>query len=201
MIDAPRRRTKSPDRSDFRATHRRRVVLWLTAAVLAVAVAIVVATIVLFVRPSSSAARRADAIVVLGPGVNGERVREGLRLRRLGKAPLLVISRARDPGWEAGRRLCASGTSRVLCFRADPYTTRGEARALARLARGRGWRSLLIVTSTYHVARVRLLYGRCTDARVEVVGADPHAGVAEWIGLVAHEWGGLAYALSVARGC
>jgi uncharacterized SAM-binding protein YcdF (DUF218 family) len=179
----------------------RRLAFGAALALAAVLLAFVVATIVLFVRPRDSAARRADAIVVLGPGVNGERPREGLRLKRLGKAPLLVISRARDAGWEAGRRLCTSRTPETLCFRADPYTTRGEARTIAGLARRRGWRSLLIVTSMYHVTRVRLLYGRCTDARVDVVGADPHAGVDEWIGLVAHEWAGLAYALSIARGC
>jgi uncharacterized SAM-binding protein YcdF (DUF218 family) len=177
------------------------VALGLTVAVAAVALVVVAATIVLFVQPGDSAARRADAIVVLGPGVNGERLREGLRLKRLGKAPLLVISRARDAGWEAGRRLCATRSAEAFCFRADPYTTRGEARTIANLARLRRWRSLLVVTSVYHVTRVRLLYERCTDARVEVVGADPHAGVDEWIRLVAHEWAGLAYALSIARDC
>jgi uncharacterized SAM-binding protein YcdF (DUF218 family) len=180
---------------------RRRLAVGAAGAVFAVLLALLAATIVLLVRPRDSAARRADAIVVLGPGVNGERLREGLRLKRLGRAPRLVISRARDTGWEAGRRLCGSRHPEALCFRADPYTTRGEAHAVADLARQRGWRSLLVVTSKYHVTRVRLLYGRCIHARVDVVGADPHAAVGEWIRLVVHEWAGLAYALSIAREC
>jgi uncharacterized SAM-binding protein YcdF (DUF218 family) len=161
-----------------------------------------VTTVVLFVRPAVDEPRRADAMVMLGPGLNGERVREALRLFRRGLAPILVVSKARDPGWEAGRELCAEERPPgVVCIRASPFTTRGEARAITRLASKRGWRSLLIVTSAYHVTRVRLLYGRCFDGRLDVVGARPEASLAEWVGAVAHEWGGLTYALTLAREC
>jgi uncharacterized SAM-binding protein YcdF (DUF218 family) len=139
---------------------------------------------------------------MLGPGLNGERTREALALVRRGLAPVLVVSRTRDPGWEAGRELCMhEQRPEIVCIRAAPYTTRGEARAVGRLASKRGWHSLLLVTSTYHVTRVRLLYRRCFAGRIDVVGADPKAGPAEWAGAVAHEWGGLAYAVMIARAC
>ena len=165
-------------------------------------VAAVVATIVLFVRPGVDDPRPADAVVMLGPGLHGERVRGALRLIRQRLAPVLVVSRARDPGWEAGRELCRPGRQAdIVCIQATPYTTRGEARAVSRLAASRGWRSLILVTSTYHVTRVRLLYRRCFEGRVDVVGVSPRANVVEWAGAVAHEWGGLAYALAVAQKC
>lgn len=146
--------------------------------------------------------RQADAVVMLGPGLNGERVREALRLVRRGRAPVLVVSRARDPGWAAGQELCRGGRRfQVLCIRATPYTTRGEARTVDRLASKRHWGSLVIVTSTYHVTRARLLYRRCFDGRLDVVGADPEASLGEWAGAIAHEWGGLAYAATLARSC
>jgi uncharacterized SAM-binding protein YcdF (DUF218 family) len=161
-----------------------------------------VATGFLFVRPGVDEPRRADAVVMLGPGLNGERTRQALALVRRRLAPVLVVSRTRDLGWEAGRELCMEDRPpKIVCIRAAPYTTRGEARAVGRLASRRGWRSLLVVTSTYHVTRARLLYRRCFDGRVDVVGADPNAGPAEWAGAIAHEWGGLAYAVMIARGC
>jgi uncharacterized SAM-binding protein YcdF (DUF218 family) len=139
---------------------------------------------------------------MLGPGLNGERTREALALVRRGLAPVLVVSRTRDLGWEAGRELCMDAhRPEIVCIRAAPYTTRGEARTVGRLASRRGWRSLLLVTSTYHVTRVRLLYRRCFDGRVDVVGADPKTGAAEWAGAIAHEWGGLADAVMIARSC
>lgn len=160
------------------------------------------ATAVLFVRPESDDPSRSDAIVVLGPGLHGERFAEGLRLMRRGLAGTLLISEARDPNWTAATKLCSGRAPlRVICFRASPYTTRGEARIVARLAREHGWRSLVIVTSTYHVQRARILYRRCFGGRLAVVGAQPSAGLAERAARIGHEWGGLAYALVFARGC
>ena len=161
-----------------------------------------VITVALFVRPETDEPRRADAVVILGPGLNGERLREGLRLMRQGFGDVLVVSKARDKDWTAADRLC-SGSDRfeVVCFQASPYTTRGEARAVAHLASRHGWSSLLIVTSTYHVARARLLNDRCHSGRIDVVGAAPHASLTQWANRVAHEWGGLAHARVVARSC
>ncbi len=121
---------------------------------------------------------------------------------RQGFGRVLVISRARDPDWTAPDRLCA-GDSRfqVVCFRAKVFTTRGEARAVATLASRYRWHSFLLVTSTYHVTRARLLYRRCLGGRVDVVGASPRASLTEWASRLMHEWGGLVYAWTVAHGC
>jgi uncharacterized SAM-binding protein YcdF (DUF218 family) len=161
-----------------------------------------VATVVLFVRPGTDEPRRADAVVVLGPGLNGERLREGVRLMSEGYGDVLVVSKARDREWTAGDRLCSGKADfDVVCFQASPYTTRGEARAVADLASRNGWSSLLLVTSTYHVTRARILYSRCHSGRVDVVGENPHASIAQWTDRIVHEWGGLAYAEVAARTC
>lgn len=53
----------------------------------------------------------------------------------------------------------------------DPPSTRGEARAVARLARERGWRRILVVTSTYHVPRTRLIFRRGLVCELSFVSA------------------------------
>lgn len=176
---------------------------WLVLAGVSIAaIAFGIATVILFVRPDTDHPRRADALVILGPGPHGERLREGLRLMTQGFGRVLVISRARDSDWTAPNRLCA-GHSRfqVVCFRAKLFTTRGEAQAVAALASRYRWQSFLLVTSTYHVTRARLLYRRCLAGRVDVVGANPHGALTEWPGRLIHEWGGLVDAWAVARGC
>ena len=121
---------------------------------------------------------------------------------RQGLGRVLAISRARNREWTAANRLCAEQTRfRVVCFRAKPFTTRGEAETIAQLAANRGWRSLIIVTSTYHVTRARLLNSRCYKGRLEVVGESPDANVVEWTARIAHEWGGLVDARIFATKC
>jgi uncharacterized SAM-binding protein YcdF (DUF218 family) len=142
--------------------------------------------------------RHADAVVVL----SGDHLRlgEALELMTRHVAPTLVISDGQAPGWREGNRLCRSGAPfRVLCFRPDPYSTRGEAREIARLASRRRWRSVLVVTSTYHVTRARLLFRRCVDGRVSVTGTVYQRSLLPLV--VFLEPAKLAYALVVARGC
>ena len=129
---------------------------------------------VLFIWPSAaSSPRRADAIVVLSGGLNS-RLDPALALARRGVAPLLVISSAgQDPKWRKARRLCAArriAGVRVLCFEANPYSTVGEARAIARLARLHGWKHVVVVTSTFHVTRARMLIRRCYTGALSMVG-------------------------------
>jgi uncharacterized SAM-binding protein YcdF (DUF218 family) len=96
-----------------------------------------------------------------------QRLPVGQRLVREGYAPLLVVSRSTDPN-TAERRACRAG---ALCFRAKPYSTRGEARAIARLAAARGWRTVDVVTSQFHVLRARILIRRCYHGGLRMVGA------------------------------
>jgi uncharacterized SAM-binding protein YcdF (DUF218 family) len=164
--------------------------------VLVAAWAAVAARFVLW--PDEQAPRHADAVVVLA----GDHLRLGKALELVTRrvAPTLVISDGRAPGWDRANRLCGGRTRfRVVCFKPRPYSTRGEARAVARLARVRGWRSVLVVTSRYHVTRARLLFNRCADARVSVAGSTYRRSLVPLE--IFLEPAKLAYALVVARGC
>jgi uncharacterized SAM-binding protein YcdF (DUF218 family) len=165
-----------------------------------VLVAAWVAVVVRFVlRPVQDGPRHADAVVVLA----GDHLRLGKALELMTRrvAPTLVISDGLAPGWREANRLCRRGAGgfRVLCFRPDPYSTRGEARAVARLAAVHRWRSVLVVTSTYHVTRARLLFRRCVDARVSATGSAYRRSLLPLE--IFLEPAKLVYALVVARGC
>jgi uncharacterized SAM-binding protein YcdF (DUF218 family) len=172
-----------------------KVALLLLAALVAVWLA---ACAFLFVWPSVNTPRHADAVVVLSG--KRKRLTEGLKLVSAGVAKTLVISDGRAPGWKRANRLCAGRAAfRVICFKPQPYSTQGEAEATARLATRNRWRSLVIVSSTYHVTRARLLFGRCTDGRVAAAKAPTSLG--EFVRNVAVESGKLLYQLTVDRGC
>jgi uncharacterized SAM-binding protein YcdF (DUF218 family) len=117
-------------------------------------------------------------------------------------APLLVISGSGlDKRWQTARRLCRNGAPgfRVLCFDPNPYSTRGEAEEIARLARSHHWRRVDVVTSDYHVFRARLIIRRCYHGGLALIGTDYEwqtAGLA-WFS----EWGKLLYQLTIQRSC
>jgi uncharacterized SAM-binding protein YcdF (DUF218 family) len=167
-----------------------RTVLVLAVVLLAAAVAV---NLRLFVWPGTDEIQPADAVVVLAGG-DGERLDRGLELVRDGVAPTLALSFGPD-------RLCLEPQPfDVLCFRPSPEDTRGEAEAIGRMARERGWSNLVLVTSTSHVTRARLLLERCYSGTLQVTGATPRADLPGWVGAIVHEWGGLAEAL-VRRSC
>jgi uncharacterized SAM-binding protein YcdF (DUF218 family) len=131
-----------------------------------------VASAVMFVWPPRGSDGRADAVVVLAGG-RGPRLSEGLALVRRGTAPVLVVSDAWSPTWPEANRLCAGRPAPVpvVCFHPEPYSTRGEAEAFAKLAARRGWRSVVVVSSRYHLVRARMLFERCYDGRVETASS------------------------------
>ena len=153
----------------------------------------------LFIWPVQNSPKRADAVVVLSG--DKPRLTKALELMRRGVAPMLVISVGLAPKWPEANRLCRQGSPRfrVVCFRPDPYSTRGEARRVARMARTRAWKTVVIVTSTYHITRARLIFNRCLDGRVQAVGAD--YPLQELPQHVLWEWAKLAAAETVERGC
>jgi uncharacterized SAM-binding protein YcdF (DUF218 family) len=159
-----------------------------------------IATTVLFVRPREDAPEDADAVVVLS-GSGRYRLPRALELMRAGVAPTLVISNGLDPGWRQARRLCRDGEPRfrVICFVPNPDSTQGEAEAVGRLAVGRDWRSVVLVTSRFHVTRARMLFERCFDGDIGAVGTR-----SPWIFYPINlltEWGKLGYQLTVEREC
>lgn len=152
-----------------------------------------------FVTPAESQAAASSDVVVVLAGER-ERLPVALDLVAQGGQPLLV-SIGPGPGNAAARRLCADpGDLPVLCFEPHPMTTQGEARAVGRLVQQHGWRSVTVVSSSYHLPRARVLVERCTDAAVEVQAARPEASLPTWVQYIGHELGGLAKA-AVQHGC
>ena len=147
---------------------RRRVVMIVLAVVLVGALTLAGR---LFVWPSlPPLPQRADAVVQLsGPG---NRRAVALNLVRLGRAPLVAISvsdQERDvAGW------CDRGQLRgvpVVCFHPEPFTTRGEARAIAQLAQQHGWHSVILVTTPDQAKRAMLRVSRCFNGKIFVATA------------------------------
>jgi uncharacterized SAM-binding protein YcdF (DUF218 family) len=129
---------------------------------------------------------------------------------RRGHAPVLVLSVARFewrryallglPGMErlqaAVERLppperhffviLERGTAEIRHVVPRRYGTRNEARALSALARQRGWKSLIVISSEFHLRRVALVVGRAFRGSGIAVayaapppGTDPH-GPGRW---------------------
>lgn len=165
---------------------------WVVLGVLVAA--LVALSLRLFAFPDERVPERADAVVVLA-GQWERRLPIGQRLVREGVAPVLALSQDTDEDWP--RRLCRRVN--VACFQANPYSTTGEAEALARVAERRGWRRVVVVTSDYHVTRARLLFRRCLDGRVDAVAADEPFFA--WLHGALWEWPKLLHALTVKRDC
>ena len=147
---------------------RRRVVMIVLAVVLVGALTLAGR---LFVWPSlPPLPQRADAVVQLGGPGNRRAV--ALNLFREGRAPLVAISvsdQERDvAGW------CDRGQLRgvpVVCFHPEPFTTRGEARAIEQLAQQNGWHSVILVTTPDQAKRAILRVSRCFKGKIFVATA------------------------------
>lgn len=153
----------------------------------------------LFLHPHSDTPRRADVVMVLS-GDTKYRVPKGLELMRAGVAPTLVVSDGVRAGGQA-RRLCRTPPKayRVLCFRPQPYSTRGEAEWFGRMARRNGWRSAVIVSSPTHLTRLRMLFKRCYGGRLYAVRSAQTA-LSKAISLV-FETGKLLVETTIIRDC
>lgn len=143
----------------------------------------------------------ADAVVMFVGG-SGERFDTALELMAAGRAPVLVVPNGRSVRRARDEGLCTGDPGfEVLCPEPDPVTTRGEARAIGRVAAERGWDSVIAVTSSYHIARAELLLGRCFAGRIQAVGAEADLRPERWRRLVRHELVGHLAHRTVFRGC
>ncbi|MGE0439860.1 MAG: YdcF family protein [Gemmatimonadales bacterium] len=122
-----------------------------------------------FLRADSLPAGPADALMVLSASITddgrlkepaGDRLLEGLRLVKAGAAPRLVLSRIERT--EGGRTVTSDADQAALIDLVVPgveplvvpaTSTRTEALGAADLARTRGWRTLIVVTSPTHSRR------------------------------------------------
>jgi sugar/nucleoside kinase (ribokinase family) len=168
--------------------------------VLAVAIVVIAlflgATARLFLWPPTDAPTRVDAVVALGGDPGQRRAQQAIALVAAGFAPVAVISLG-------GRRAVAcphhSDQVHVICFRAKPLDTRGEAEYVAGLARRRHWNQLIVVSERSQTTRARLLFERCTSAHLHMVPVgDPGSHL---LYDVAYEWGALTKALVLERSC
>jgi hypothetical protein len=163
--------------------------------VLVVLVALVAASLRLFVWPPTDLPQRADAAVALGGDPGQLRAKEAIRLVRQGYAPVAVISLG---GTTAAPCPHPEPKVPVICFRADPLDTRGEAEYVGALAQRRHWLRLIVVPERSQATRARMLFERCTKARLIVVPiADRPSSL---FVAIPYEWGALVKAL-VKRGC
>jgi uncharacterized SAM-binding protein YcdF (DUF218 family) len=157
-------------------------------------------TVRMFLRPASADPERADAVIVLS-GDHGDRMAGALKLLQAGVTDVLVHAGAPDTPDVA--EMCDRGSAHgfdVVCLEPNPDSTRAEARAVADLARDRGWGQLVLVTSAPHVNRAGTLFRRCSDADVDVVATTPPFTRRQWLKEVAKEWAG-TLGVAVRRGC
>lgn len=77
----------------------------------------------------------------------------------------------------------------IECFEPDVGTTEGETTAATRIARERGYDSLLVVTYWGHVSRVRIYFQQCFDGPVYVTDTPRPTQISRRYALL-HETGG-----------
>lgn len=155
-----------------------------------------------FVWPPTDRPGRVDAVLVLAGG-RGEREAAGIRMAWQGVAPVIVFSDGGKPGSAAARQ-CRRRLAgiRIVCLSPHTSSTRGEARAFAELADREGWRSVAVVTSSYHVRRASLLVERCYGGMVHTVAAAPSRGYGpELVRSVLRESAALVALRTFRRGC
>jgi uncharacterized SAM-binding protein YcdF (DUF218 family) len=161
-----------------------------------VAIVVVLGTPRLFLWPPTDLPTKADAVVALGGDPGQLRAKEAVSLARSGYASVVVISLG-------GKKAvpCPRPVPRVelVCFRADPLDTRGEAEYASRLVASRHWHRIIVVSERSQATRARLLFKRCTAVHLEMVPvADPRTHLPYD---VVYEWGALLKALVVNTSC
>jgi hypothetical protein len=168
-----------------------RVLFSVLALLLAVAIAWGVAGYVLLVKPSLNTPRHVDAVLVLGPPTANGRFEVGLQLVKSGYASTLVVS-GPTPNLPQLKQLCHDGigNAKIICFQPNPRTTRGEAQKITELAARYHWKSIMVVTSTYHVSRARTIIQRCFSGTVLMQAAHRGIGFKDWAYQFVYQTGG-----------
>jgi hypothetical protein len=164
-------------------------------AVAVLIVAVVVASVVLFIKPATNTPTRSDAVIVLAGANNAARISKGIQLVRVGYAPRLFVS---APGFQDCPKSFPSVP--ITCFNPKPATTQGEARFAATQAKKHHWHQIIVVSGTQQVTRARIRFDRCYQGSILMVPADP-GGLGTWVASVIYEWGALPKALIFQRGC
>ena len=146
----------------------------------------------LFVNVAPLTVHRTDAVIMLG-GASAERLPVARRLKQELGAQVLVLSHTDTPGNKLADAVCNSAQfprQNLVCFRPKEYDTRGEAEVIGELVKRNGWKSITVVTSSYHVTRAGRLMEQCTTADVQMVPSQPDFSVGEWLRRFVIETGG-----------
>jgi uncharacterized SAM-binding protein YcdF (DUF218 family) len=147
----------------------------------------------LFVNVEPLSTHRTDAVIMLG-GAASERLPVARQFQAEFHVPVLVISHTDTFGNRAADEACnstASPNAAVICFRPPDLDTRGEAVAISSLIKANGWKSITVVTSSYHLTRAARLIGQCTTADVQMVASHPDLDLGQWLRRFVIETGGL----------
>lgn len=176
---------------------------WVAAAVFAVLAATwLVGGYFVVVHPVTNRLDHVDAIVVLGsPDIDGRQVL-AMSLASEGYARVVAISVESERQREL-KSACTIKQPRltVLCFRADPRTTQGEARQIRAYTAEFGWKKIIVVTSSYHISRARVIISRCFGGRVLMAAPK----VSHSAGVIAYQYvyqtASYLKAFLITRGC
>ncbi len=164
--------------------------------VLLLVVVFPLATARLFIWPPTDNPVHVDAIVALGGDTGQLRAKQAIRLARAGYARVAVISLGGQKAVACPKPVADVS---IICFRADPLDTRGEAEYVAGLAAQRHWHQIIVVSERSQATRARLLFKRCTAVQLVMVPVtDPRNRL---FFDVVYEWGALTKALVLSRGC
>ncbi len=157
---------------------------------------LVVGTARLFLWPPTDRPVRVNAVVALGGDPGQLRAKKAIALARAGYAPVAVISLGGQTPVPCPHPVPGV---RIMCFRADPLNTRGEAEYVSRLVAARHWHKIIVVSERTQATRARLVFKRCTSVQLVMVPVeDPPSHLFFDIG---YEWAALAKALVVTRSC
>jgi uncharacterized SAM-binding protein YcdF (DUF218 family) len=164
------------------------------------AVAYAAGAVIFLTQPDTAFDGKADVVVVLAG--SSTRLPVALQLMRDKRASVLLVSQDTSQRDSQRAALCArppSGSFRVICRLADPFSTQGEARMFASLAREQRWDSAILVTSRFHLFRANRLFKRCGETGIILRGArEPWWRAFTTIPL---EWVKLVRAETTRRGC
>jgi uncharacterized SAM-binding protein YcdF (DUF218 family) len=158
-----------PDEVPHRSWGRRQQLL--VAFGLLVSIVLALVFVRTFVTPTWDGPADAGPIVVLG-GSADERARLGIELAEGPPRRDVILSADAAKHAERYGRDCEEVDTHCVVPR--PLSTWGEAQLVAELARGRDWPAVTVVTSEFHVPRSRMIFQRCVDVRVAMVGADTY---------------------------
>ncbi|WP_354170152.1 YdcF family protein [Arthrobacter sp. UYEF36] len=166
---------------------------WALAAASGAVMLWLVVAVQLFVNVDPLGVHRTDAVIMLG-GAASERLPVAQKLQREHNVPVLVLSHTDTLGNAAADDICNSATfprPELVCFRPSGMDTRSEAVIIADLADANGWKSVSVVTSSYHVTRAGRLLKQCTTADVQMVASHPALSPGQWLRRFVIETGGL----------